>query len=339
MSVQTNKINTVRSNKADWSSEIVKFMRSDLRKSLWQMVNTIVPYVLLWAGMIFMMQQGVAYGWVLLTAIAAGLFMVRVFIIFHDCCHGSFFKSPRANRIVGYITGILTFTPYDQWRSAHNKHHATAGDLDRRGVGDVWTMTVAEYKQSPPLKRLVYRIFRNPLIMFGIGPLVLFLYYMRVPETGAGKKEFSSVIFTNLALLLIIVAFGLTIGFKTYLLIQAPVLFVGGAVGIWLFYIQHQYEDVYWSRNENWTFTASALQGSSHYKLPRILQWITGNIGLHHIHHLRPKIPNYNLQKCNDSIETLQVEQPLTLRKSLKSIGLNLWDEKQRRLISFRAAK
>jgi omega-6 fatty acid desaturase (delta-12 desaturase) len=300
-------------------------------------VNTFVPYIALWALMVYFIRAGFSYWLTLPLIVLAAALQVRIFIFFHDCGHGSFFASPRANTIVGYVTGILTFTPYHDWRRAHAKHHATAGDLDRRGWGDVWTMTVEEYLAAPRVKRLAYRLFRNPLLMFGLGPALIFLVTQRFPHKGAKKREINSVIITDLAILAIVIVASLTIGLRTYLLIQLPILLIAGVFGLWLFYVQHQYEGVYWARHEVWDPIKAALQGSSYYRLPKVFQWFSGNIGLHHIHHLRPRIPNYSLQRCHDAIPAMQEVQPLGFLESLKSLRMNLYDEKQKRLVSFRS--
>ncbi|HSR33940.1 MAG TPA: fatty acid desaturase, partial [Anaerolineae bacterium] len=301
------------------------------------LVNTFVPYLGLWVLMIYLIETGTPYWITLVLAVVAAGFMVRIFIFFHDAGHGSFFSSPRANTALGYISGVLTFTPYDSWRRSHARHHATSGNLDRRGMGDVWTMTVEEYRAAPRKKQLAYRMYRNPLVMFGLGPVGSFLIAQRFPQIGVKRREQLSVLGTDLALLAIIVLASVTIGFWTYVLIQLPIILIGGALGIWLFYVQHQYEGVYWARDEAWDPTKAALEGSSFYKLPKVLQWFTGNIGLHHIHHLRPRIPNYNLQQCYDKVPAMQAVQPLTIGKSLKSLRMNLWDEKQQKLVSFRS--
>ncbi|MBC8413191.1 MAG: fatty acid desaturase [Nitrospira sp.] len=286
--------------------------------------------------MIYSVQQGYSYGITLILAVAAGLLLVRVFIFFHDCCHGSFFDTPGTNRIIGYICGIFTFTPYEDWRRAHAIHHSTVADLDRRGVGDIALLTVEEYQVATRWKRLAYRLYRNPFVMFCIGPTYLFLINFRFPQKGARKHERKSVLYTNFALLAIIGLAALTIGLKTYFMIQFPVMLVAGAVGVWLFYIQHDFEGMYWARHKDWDKMKASLEGCSYYKLPKVLQWISGNIGLHHIHHIRPRIPNYHLQQCYDETPALQKIVPLTLSKSLKSPWLNLWDERHHKMISFR---
>ncbi len=314
-----------------------RYGRSDLRKSLWQLFDTFVPYLTLWAFMVYTVQQQFSY-WITLTlASVAGGLLVRIFILFHDCCHGSFFASRRANTVLGYVTGILTFTPFEDWRHAHNRHHATAGNLDRRGIGDVWTMTTEEYLAAPLARRFAYRFYRNPFILFGPGSLLLFLFLQRFCKKGGGKRERKSVLVTNAALLLVVGVAAWTIGFQTYLLIQLPVILIGGGLGLWLFYVQHQFEDAYWMRHQSWDPMSVALDGSSYFKLPKILQWFTGNIGLHHIHHVRPTIPNYNLQQCQDEIPALQTVKAITLRTSIKLLRLGLYDEKNKKLVSFRS--
>jgi len=323
----------------DWYQATSKFGRSSPRKAIWQLLNTFVPYIALWALMVYLVQQGYSYWMILVFTVAAALLLLRIFIFFHDCCHGSFFASHRANRVLGYVSGILTFTPFEKWQHSHAGHHTTAGDLDRRGTGDVWTLTVEEYLAAPRLKRLVYRLFRNPFVMFGLGPAALFLISHRFFGKGDGKRERYSVILTNIAILMIFLSAGLTIGFRTYLLIQLPLFLIAGLLGIWLFYVQHQFEGVYWARHDAWDPMRAALEGSSYYRLPGVLQWFSGNIGLHHIHHVRPRIPNYNLQQCYNNIPALQAVKPLTIRGSLKSAGMKMWDEKQQKMVSFRSLK
>jgi omega-6 fatty acid desaturase (delta-12 desaturase) len=323
--------------KPAWFQTTAKYGHANLRRSLRQLLDTFVPYCVLWALMIHTVQRGYPYWITLVLALVAGGILVRVFILFHDCCHGSFFASRRANTILGYVSGILTFTPYEDWRYAHNIHHATAGDLDRRGVGDIRTMTTAEYLAAPRRRRLAYRIYRNPFVLFGPGAALLFLCFQRFTTKGAGKRERRSVFLTNVALLVIVGTASLTIGLQTYLLIQLPIILIAGSLGLWLFYIQHQFESVYWAHNESWDPMKVALEGSSYFKLPKILQWFSGNIGLHHIHHVRPSIPNYHLQQCYDDMPAFQAVVPLTILTSVKSLRLSLYDEEQKKLISFRS--
>jgi acyl-lipid omega-6 desaturase (Delta-12 desaturase) len=267
--------------------------------------------------------------------VVAGLFLVRIFIIFHDCGHGSFFKSRLANDIVGFITGVLTLTPYYHWRWEHSVHHASAGALDRRGTGDVWTMTVEEYLKSSRWRRFAYRLARNPVVLFAIAPIYLFVIRQRFSSADANPRELWSVRWMNVAVFGVAVLLSWAFGIVAYVLIQLIIVAVGGGLGIWMFYVQHQFEDVYWERDQEWDFTAAALQGSSFYKLPKILQWFSGNIGFHHIHHLSPRIPNYNLERCHKADPMFREVEPITILSSLKSLTFRLWDEKLGKLVSF----
>jgi omega-6 fatty acid desaturase (delta-12 desaturase) len=323
--------------KPAWYKAVLKYQQPDLRKAIWQLANTFVPYFALWVLMVRTVQLGVSYWITLALAVVAAGLLVRIFIIFHDCGHGSFFASRRANKILGYITGILTFTPYEYWRHNHGVHHATVGDLDRRGTGDVYLMTVGEYLAAPKLKQLGYRIYKHPLVMFGLGPGLVFLVFQRFARKGAKRRQRYSVYLTNLAIAAIIGVASLTIGFRTYVLVQLPIILIAGVVGVWLFYIQHHFEGVYWARHEAWDPWRAAMEGASYYKLPKVLQWFTGNIGLHHIHHVRPRIPNYSLQRCYDEVPAMQAVEPLTIRKSLKALRFDLYDEQRRKLVSFRS--
>jgi omega-6 fatty acid desaturase (delta-12 desaturase) len=316
---------------------IAKYARSSRGRAIWQMFDTLVPYFFLWALAIVAIQKDYPLWICFIPILVAAPFLVRIFILFHDCCHSAFFKSKWANTLVGYATGILASTPFRSWGKAHIRHHATAGNLDKRGVGDVWTMTVEEYITAPRLKRVTYRIFRHPLFLFGVGPSLVFLVFHRFSQKDIQHQGRLSVYLTNLALLLLFLLAGATIGYQTYLLIQLPITIIAATLGLWLFYVQHQYEEVYWARNDVRDSVKAALEGSSYYKLPKVAQWFTGNIGLHHIHHLNPSIPNYNLQACHNEIQQLQHIEPLGFRKSFKSLHIHLWDEETRKLISFKA--
>lgn len=322
-----------------WIKATRAYEQADTHKALWQLVNTLVPYALLWYLMIRTIQLGYPYWLTLALAVPAGGLLVRIFIFFHDAGHGSFFTSRTANTLVGYLTGILTFSAYEAWRHNHGVHHATAGNLDRRGVGDVWTMTVEEYRAAPRRTQLTYRFIRHPATLLILGPLFSFLIGPRWPGKHDGPRQRLSIYITDLALIAIWVLAALTIGLRTYILIQLPVLMIGGAVGIWLFYVQHQFQGVYWARQAEWSPLRAALEGSSFYKLPKVLQWFSGNIGFHHLHHIRPRIPNYHLETCYRAIPELQTVKPLTLRESLKSLRMNLYDEQQRKMVSFRAVR
>jgi acyl-lipid omega-6 desaturase (Delta-12 desaturase) len=319
------------------SSLVAPYARPHRWRAVAELLETFVPYAALIALTVLCARAG--HPWASLAlAVPAAAFLVRVFIIFHDCCHGSFFASRRANRLVGYAAGLLTLTPFDKWQRSHAEHHATVGDLDRRGVGDVWTLTVTEYRAAAFPKRLYYRVFRNPFVMLGIGPGLLFVFGNRYSGRGATRRERFSVRFTNAVIAAVLVVAHFTIGLPMLLLIQLPALLLAGAVGVWLFYVQHQFEDVYWARRPAWEPMKAALEGSSYYRLPRVLQWVTGSIGLHHVHHVQPRIPFYNLQRCQNEIPAFQAVPPLTLRRSLASLRLRLVDETDRRMVGWMAA-
>ncbi len=318
----------------EWKKVVAEFQKPSTGRAVWQIIDTLGPYGILW----YLMYLTSTGRWWLTVPLAmlAGALLVRVFIIFHDCGHGSFFKSRKANDVVGFLAGLLTFTPYYHWRWEHSIHHASAGDLDRRGTGDVWTMTVQEYLESSRWKRFAYRLARNPVVLFVLAPLFLFVVRQRFPSAGADPRERRSVHWMNLAILGMAAPLVWVFGLLPYLLIQLTVLAVAGGVGVWMFYVQHQFEGVYWERGEDWDYTAAALQGSSFYKLPKILQWFSGNIGFHHIHHLSPRILNYNLERCHRSHPMFREVKPITLFPSLKSFMLRLWDEKLKKLVGYR---
>jgi acyl-lipid omega-6 desaturase (Delta-12 desaturase) len=326
-----------RTERPAWRATVERHERPSRAASIGQLVNSLGPYFALWALMVWSLH--VSYWITLALAVPAAGFLVRVFIIFHDCGHGSFFKSRRANTFWGVVTGLLTFTPFQQWRHDHAVHHATSGDLDRRGTGDIWTLTVREYDDSPRWRRLAYRLVRNPVVLFLVAPLYLFLIQHRVPSRGSGPRERRSVLWTNLALVGIVGMMSLILGFKTFVLIQFPISMIATVAGVWLFYVQHQFEGAYWERRTEWDFVGAALHGSSFYKLPKVLQWFSGNIGFHHIHHLSPSIPNYNLEKCHREEPAFQAVQAVTFWRSFKSLTFRLWDERQKRLVGFRRAR
>jgi omega-6 fatty acid desaturase (delta-12 desaturase) len=285
----------------------------------------------------FLMLRSLEVSYVLTLALAvpAAGFMARIFIIFHDCGHGSFFESQRANDTLGFIAGVITLTPYHQWRHSHAMHHASAGDLGRRGTGDIWTLTVKEFTGSSKSQQLAYRIYRSPIALFVFGPLLIFVLSYRFSAKESSKRERSSVYFTNLMLVGIVLLASMTFGLRAFLLVQLPIIWFGFSAGVWLFYIQHQFEGVYWERHEHWEYHRAALEGSSFYNLPKILQWFTGNIGFHHIHHLQPRIPNYKLERCHNENQTFQSVKPITFMSGWKSLSLRLWDEEQRQLVGF----
>ncbi|MFO7652342.1 MAG: fatty acid desaturase [Candidatus Krumholzibacteriia bacterium] len=309
----------------------------DLRRSLWQLANSVVPYVLLWVLMVHSLS--VSYALTLGLAVLASGFLVRIFIIFHDCGHGSFFRSRRANDVVGFLTGALTLTPHRQWWRQHLRHHGSAGDLDRRGTGDVWTMTVKEYRAASRWRRLVYRTVRQPFFMLAVGPFVMFAILARFPTRDSRRPEVLGIMATNLVIAGAIAALVATIGWRAYLMIHLPIVALSGAAGIWLFYVQHQFEGAYWSRRADWDYVSAAVEGSSFYRLPRLLQWFSGNIGFHHVHHLNARVPNYRLEECHRGDPQLRSVRPVTLRASLASLSLRLWDEEAGRMVGFAAAR
>ena len=326
-----------RDSIAQWKALVAGFQTPSRGRASWQLVNTLVPYAGVWYLMYLSLS---ASSWLTVPlALVGGGLLVRIFIIFHDCGHGSFFKSTKANDVWGFLTGMLVFTSYFHWRWEHGVHHQTSGHLDKRGTGDVWTLTVKEYLEAPRWKRIFYRIVRNPLVLFLIGPLVLFLLWERFTTKGAGAREKRSVYAMNVALGLM--AWGLisVMGWQSWLIIQMSLVCVSFPIGVWMFYVQHQYEDAYWVSGDEWDYTAAALEGSSFYKLPKVLQWFTGNIGFHHVHHLSPKIANYNLERCHESDPYFSEIEPMTFRSSLKSINYRLWDEEEKKMIGWRQLK
>lgn len=313
---------------------VTPFATSNTKTSLYQMMNTIIPFIALW----FLAYESLSVSiWLTIPlAILASGFVIRIFIIFHDCAHLAFFKNKKVNRIVGTITGFMTLFPYEQWKNEHAIHHATSSNLDKRGTGDVWVMTVKEYIAAPVWKRLSYRIYRNPIVMFGLGPFYLYLIKSRFNRKGAKRKEKLNTYLTNIAIVAIYSVMIYAVGWQAFLIIQLPILLIAGSLGIWLFYVQHQFEDSYFEHEEEWDYVKAAVDGSSYYKLPKMLQWITGNIGYHHVHHLIPRVPNYNLQKAHDETPELQYVTTITLKTSLQSLRFRLYDEKNKSFVSFK---
>lgn len=317
----------------DISKNIEKYQKPTLWKSIWQIANSLLPYIGLWILIVYSLS--ISYWLTAFLIVLAAGFLVRLFIIFHDCGHGSFFKSQKTNRMVGMFFGILAFTPYDKWHNQHLRHHGSVGNLDKRGVGDVWTMTKEEYQAGNKWDRIKYRIYRNPLIMFGFGSIYVFLIQNRLTKKDMTKKEKINIYLTNVALLLIFIAMSMAIGFTTFLVIQLSILYVAAISGLWLFYLQHQYEDVTWFRNKDWNYRTVALEGSSYVKFPKLLQWFSGNIGFHHIHHLNARIPNYNLSRCYRENTVFNEVKPVTFLMSMRSLKLRLWDEQIQKMVSF----
>jgi acyl-lipid omega-6 desaturase (Delta-12 desaturase) len=320
-----------------WRGVLDRHAEPRLARSLLDLATSVVPYLVILAAMFFALRVSVLL--VLVLAVLASGFLIRAFIVFHDCTHGSFLRSRRGNNLLGGAIGLLVWMPFRAWQHEHAVHHATSGDLDRRGIGDIKTLTVAEYRALPVRERVGYRLFRNPIVMFGLGWLLVLVLKPRLVPRGARPRVRNSVLGTNVALAVIVAALCLVLGWRDYLLVQGPVFLVAGALGIWLFYVQHQFEGTYWQAHADWRYDQAALEGSSYLKLPRVLQFFTGNIGFHHVHHLSVGIPNYNLQKAHEETEHLRAVPELTLRDGLRATRLKLWDERSRRLVTFRDAR
>jgi acyl-lipid omega-6 desaturase (Delta-12 desaturase) len=316
-----------------WKQVVSPYQKSDVRKSIFQIITSVGAYILCFYLMFRSLE--VSYWLTLALAFPTAGFAMRMFIIFHDAGHGSFFKSKKANDWIGRITGVLLFTPYYYWRHSHAIHHATSGDLDRRGTGDVWTLTLEEYNKLSRGQQIGYRIYRNPFIIFVIGPFIDFVVLQRFHVKTADERDRASVRNTNIAIAVLVVVLCLLMGWREYLAVQIPIIALASSFGVWLFYVQHQYENVYWERHEQWDFASAALHGSSFYKLPKVLQWFTGNIGFHHIHHLSPRIPNYELEKCHNENELFQQVETMTFWSSLKSLNVRLYDEDHHKMISY----
>ncbi len=320
-----------------WQQTLAPYARPRLGRSLIDIATSVAPYLAL--SVLMYQLLGVSYLLVLLVSIPAAGFLVRTFILFHDCSHGSFLPSKRANIWLGTALGLLVYSPFLRWRHDHARHHATSGDLERRGGGDVRTLTVVEYDALPPRGRLAYRLFRNPLVMFGIGPIVSLLIGPRLIAKDARPRMRRSVIRTNIALAALVALMCWLIGPLNFLLIQAPTVLLAGAAGIWLFYVQHQFEDAYWESSEEWTYADAALRGSSYLKLPAVLQFFSGNIGLHHVHHLSARIPNYNLQRAHDENAIFHDVPVLSMRDGMRAVRLKLWDEESSHMVTFAQAR
>ncbi|MCJ7842330.1 fatty acid desaturase [Lederbergia sp. NSJ-179] len=317
--------------------KIAHYEKANTKNSIWQIINTIAPFFLLW--FLAYKSLSISYFLTLVICIIAAGFLVRIFIIFHDCCHGSFFKKRKANQILGTITGILTFCPYEQWKHSHSIHHATSSNLNKRGTGDVWVMTVDEYIAASKWQKFAYRLYRNPFVLFILGPIYIFLIAYRFNSKKARPRERRNTYVTNISIVAIIALICWFVGWQPFLFVQGPIFFLSGSLGIWLFYVQHQFEDSYFENQENWDYVKAAMDGSSYYKLPKILQWLTGNIGFHHIHHLSPRIPNYYLEEVHNTHKPLQDATTITISTSLRSLYFRLWDEKNNRFIGFKELK
>jgi acyl-lipid omega-6 desaturase (Delta-12 desaturase) len=324
-------------NAKNLKKQVAPYEKSTTKDSVMQIINTLVPFFALWY--LAYASLSVSYWLALIPIVIAAGFLVRTFIIFHDCTHHSFFKSRRANRIVGTLTGVLTLFPFDQWGHEHSVHHATSGNLDKRGTGDIWTLTVDEYLAAPLKTRIAYRFYRNPLVMFGLGPIYVFVLKNRFNRKGARKKEILNTYLTNVILVALVALLCWTVGWQTFLLIQGSIFMISGAAGIWLFYVQHTFEDSYFEEDKDWEYVKAAVEGSSFYKLPKLMQWLTGNIGFHHVHHLSPRVPNYKLEEAHKNTLPLQHVPTITLATSLRSLRFRLWDEESKNFVSFKDVK
>jgi len=323
----------------NWFNALSPYRSAKNGRAIFELLITLIPFLGLWAGIWGLLQAG--HYWAVIGLIPAGGLLVRLFIIQHDCGHQSFFSGRRANDWTGRFIGILTLTPYDHWKRGHALHHAGSGNLDRRGIGDdILTMTVEEYRALSAWGRFKYRIYRHPVVMFGIGPALVFIFFHRIPMGDMKKgKPWAGVLLTNagVALLYALVIWG--VGWKVFLLIQVPTVLVGATIGVWMFYVQHQFDETHWSRTGEWDRKHAALEGSSYYALPAPLMWVTGNIGIHHVHHLSSRIPFYNLPSILKAYPELTKVGRLNFTQSLKTVKLALWCETTKRMVSFRMAK
>ena len=317
--------------------QVAPFEQSQTMKSIWQLINTLVPFFLLWY--LTYLSLSVSIWLMLIPAILAAGFMTRTFIIFHDCTHHSFFKNRKWNRAVGTFTGVLTLFPYDQWGYEHSVHHATSGNLDKRGVGDIWTLTVDEYIAAPLKTRIQYRLYRSPFVMFILGPIYVFLLKNRFNRKGARQKEKNNLYLTNVLIVAAIVLLCSAIGWQSFLIVQGTIFMFAGSIGVWLFYVQHTFEDSYFEEDKNWEYVKAAVEGSSFYQLPKLLQFLTGNIGYHHVHHLSPRVPNYKLEEAHKNTPPLNNVPTITLMTSLKSLRFKLWDEEAKTFVTFKDVK
>jgi omega-6 fatty acid desaturase (delta-12 desaturase) len=315
------------------------YRQADGRRSVFELALTAAAFAVSWLLLYATLKAGYMAG--LLLALPAGGFLLRLFLIQHDCGHGAFFRRAAVNDWVGRTLGVLTLTPFDDWRRSHAAHHAGTGNLDARGSGDIDTLTVNEFRARSPWRRFLYRLYRNPLVLFGLGPAYQFLLRHRLPigMKGHGWRPWASTFGTNAGIFILVSTISWAIGFELFLLVHLPIAIVAATLGMWLFYVQHQFEHTEWDRGEDWGFHRAALFGSSHYALPAILRWFSANIGIHHVHHLASRIPFYRLDEAMRDLPALATVNTVRIRESLKSVRLVLWDEDQRRLISFREAK
>ncbi|MFS0863156.1 fatty acid desaturase [Fredinandcohnia sp. 179-A 10B2 NHS] len=317
--------------------QVAPFEKSNLRASIWQLINTLLPFLLLWVLAYKALE--ISYLLTFIISLVAAGFLVRMFIIFHDCCHNSFFKNRTANKVIGTFFGMLTLFPYSKWGHDHAIHHATSSNLDKRGTGDIWVLTVEEYLEASIWKRLAYRIYRNPFVMFVLGPIYVFLIENRFNKRRAKSKERLNTYLTNVGIVVLAALVSWAVGWQAFLIVQGTIFMISGTAGVWLFYVQHTFEDTYWEEDENWEYVRAAVEGSSFYKLPKPLQWLTGNIGYHHVHHLSPRVPNYKLEEVHNQTAPLQNVPTITLKTSLKSLKFRLWDDQNKVFLGYKDIK
>jgi acyl-lipid omega-6 desaturase (Delta-12 desaturase) len=317
--------------------DLAAYARPRLGRSVLDIFTSVVPYLAV--SVLIYLALDVSYLLALALMLLAAGFLVRTFIVFHDCAHGSLLPSKRANRSVGRFLGLFVLSPFQRWRHDHAIHHGTSGDLERRGVGDIVTLTVGEYQARSWRGRLAYRLIRNPVVMFGLGPILAMIIGPRIATRSQRPRLRHSVLGTDVVLVMVIGGLCWLIGWQRFLLVWAPAAMLAGSVGIWLFYVQHQFEDAYWQSAADWSYSDAALRGSSYLKLPKVLQFFTGNIGLHHVHHLNARIPNYNLQRAHDENAVFHQVPTLSLWDGLRSVRLKLWDEERGKLVTFAQAR
>ncbi len=322
-----------------WNRILEPYVGADTRKSVAQLITSVLPFIALWWLALRSLEIG--YWLTLLVTIPTAGFMMRMFMIQHDCGHGSFFRSRAARDWVGRCIGVVLLTPYDYWKRTHAYHHAHSGDLDFRGFGDVDTFTVREYLSWPARQRFLYRLYRHPLVLFGVAPFFLFIIKHRFPWDipKDWKQAWAGVWWTNLAIAGVVVAMSWIVGLERFLLVQVPITLLASTTGVWMFYVQHQYEDTYWQWHGQWDYYDASLYGSSYLVLPKPLQWLTASIGVHHVHHMSARIPNYKLQQVHDENPEFHVVARVRFMDTLKLINLALWDEENRKLIRFKDLK
>lgn len=328
----TDKEKTVQLHK-----KVRPYAVADHRKSTLQIFNTIIPLLVTWTLGYILLPVSIWLS-VALAVLAAGL-IVRTFIIFHDCTHGSFYHNKKLNDTLGTITGVLTSFPYEKWKREHSIHHASSSNLDERGTGDIWMMTIDEYRDASKWQRFAYRAYRNPFVMFGLGPLYLVLVSNRKNRSDAKPRERNNTYLTNVILVILTIGLIYVVGWQAFLIVHGISLYIAALLGIWLFYIQHTFEDSYFEEEEKWNYVKAAVEGSSYYQLPKFLQWLTGNIGFHHVHHLAPRVPNYHLEAAHDNTPDLKYATTITLWTSLDSLKYRLYDPENNRFVTFKQFK